>query len=226
MNIKQKKVISIAAIVIFVIFSVGVFWFVGRPMLEFVSEPDKFRLWVNSHGIWGRFAFGGMMALQIVIAIIPGEPLEIGAGYAFGIFEGTLLCMAGALVGSIIVFSFVRYFGVKAVEVFYPKEKIQSLKIMKNKKKLNMLTFFFFLLPGTPKDLMTYVVGLTTMKLSTWILITGIARFPSIITSTIGGDALGMKNYQFAVIVFAITIAVSIIGIVVYQRMNAGSEKI
>lgn len=226
MNIKQKKVISIGAIVIFVIFSVGVFWFVGRPMLEFVSEPDKFRLWVNSHGIWGRFAFGGMMALQIVIAIIPGEPLEIGAGYAFGIFEGTLLCMAGALVGSIIVFSFVRYFGVKAVEVFYPKEKIQSLKIMKNKKKLNMLTFFFFLLPGTPKDLMTYVVGLTTMKLSTWILITGIARFPSIITSTIGGDALGMKNYQFAVIVFAITIAVSIIGIVVYQRMNAGSEKI
>lgn len=66
-------------------------------MLKFVSEPEKFRAWVDGHGIYGRLAFIGMMVLQVFIAIIPGEPLEIGAGYAFGMWEGTLLCMAGAL---------------------------------------------------------------------------------------------------------------------------------
>ena len=217
MTLKRKKIISIACVTIFILMSAAVFWFVGRPMLEFVSQPEKFRAWVNGHGIWGRVAFSAMMAMQIIIAIIPGEPLEIGAGYAFGIFEGTALCLIGVLIGSIVVFYFVRYFGVKAVEVFYPREKIQSLKIMQNQKKLNTLTFILFLIPGTPKDLMTYVIGLTTMRLSTWILITGIARIPSIITSTVGGDALGVQNYQFAILVFAVTIIVSIIGLLVYR---------
>ena len=49
-------------------------------MIRFVSEPEKFRLWVDEHGIWGRLAFIGMVIFQIIVAIIPGEPLEIGAG--------------------------------------------------------------------------------------------------------------------------------------------------
>ena len=60
-------------------------------MIEFVSEPEKFRLWVNSHGFFGKIAFVGMVFFQVVLALIPGEPLEIGAGYAFGAVEGTIL---------------------------------------------------------------------------------------------------------------------------------------
>ena len=80
---------NLIAVIIFVLSSAAIFWFIGRPMLKFVSAPEQFRAWVDGHGIWGRIAFIGMMALQIVVAVIPGEPLEIGAGYAFGIWEGT-----------------------------------------------------------------------------------------------------------------------------------------
>ncbi len=214
---KQKKVITICCIAVFILFSVLICWFIGRPMLKFVSEPEKFRAWVDGHGFYGRLAFVGMMVLQIFIAIIPGEPLEIGAGYAFGMWEGTLLCMLGALIGSALVFLFVRRFGIKAVEVFFSKEKIHSLRFLRNKKKLNLWVFIIFAIPGTPKDLLCYFVGLTEMKFSTWMLITAVARIPSIITSTIGGDALGMKNYLFAIIVFAATMLISGAGILIYH---------
>jgi len=115
MTDKHKKLISAAGIALFLLLSLAIFWFVGKPFLAFVSEPEKFRLWVDGHGIWGRLAFLGMMLLQVFVAIIPGEPLEIGAGYAFGAVEGTMLCILGAGIGSALVFFFVRRFGVKAV---------------------------------------------------------------------------------------------------------------
>ena len=97
MTDRQKKIWGIATVFGLVVFMGLLCWFVGRPMIRFVSEPEKFRLWVDEHGIWGRLAFIGMVIFQIIVAIIPGEPLEIGAGYAFGAVEGTILCLIGAV---------------------------------------------------------------------------------------------------------------------------------
>ena len=68
---KEKKLIGWAAIVIFVVFTAAVCWFVGRPMGKFVSEPEKFRLWVESHGLWSQAAYVGMVFLQVLVAVIP-----------------------------------------------------------------------------------------------------------------------------------------------------------
>ncbi|MDL2327319.1 TVP38/TMEM64 family protein [Ruminococcaceae bacterium OttesenSCG-928-A11] len=217
---KAKKAVGITALAIFIAFSVAAVWFIGRPMLEYVENPQGFRTWVDAHGILGRLAFVGMMALQVVVALIPGEVLEIGAGYAFGFWEGTALCMLGALVGSLIVFLVVRTFGVRLVECFFPIEKIHDLKFLQNTKRLNLLVFIIYFIPGTPKDLLAYVVGLTPMKLSTWMLITATARIPSVITSTMGGDALGSQDYTAAIVVFAITLAISGIGLLVYRYIS------
>lgn len=215
----KKKLFGILAILIFILFCAAVFWFIGRPMLAFVSDSEQFRIWVASHGIWSRVAFVGMMVLQIIVAVIPGEPLEIGAGYAFGAWEGTALCLLGIVIGSAAIFLFVRTFGIKVVEIFFSREQIGSVRFLQNTQKLNLLTFFIFLIPGTPKDLLSYVVGLTKMNFLTWLGISGTARIPSVITSTIGGDALGMQNYQFAAFVFTVTLAISLGGLLLYHRI-------
>lgn len=220
LSTRKKKIFSLVTISFFILFCAAIFWFVGRPMVRFISEPSIFRAWVDSHGFWGRLAFAGMMVVQIVIAIIPGEPLEIAAGYTFGIVEGTLLCLAGSVLGSLIVFLFVRRFGIRAVEVFFPREKLLSLKFIQNSRRLNLLVFILFFIPGTPKDIMTYFVPFTPMKLSTWLLISATARIPSIITSTIGGDALGLQNYLFAIIAFAVTLTLSLGGVLLYRHIS------
>lgn len=217
----HKKKIYLFAIIVALIFIAAVGYLVGKPMIEFVREPERFRAWVDSSGFVSRVIFVGMVVFQLIIALIPGEPLEMGAGYAFGAVEGTILCIIGCVIGSALVFLFVRRFGVKLVEVFFPREKIRSLRFLQDSRRLNLLTFIVFFIPGTPKDLLSYFIGLTDMKLGTWLLITAVARIPSIVTSTVTGDALGLKDYQFALIAFGVTLALSLAGILVYRRLSA-----
>ncbi len=222
---KQKKIIGLTAFLAFLAFCAVVTWFIGRPMINFVSEPEKFRTWVDSHGIFSYIAFLLMVIFQVVIALVPGEPLEIGAGYAFGAIEGTLLCVAGVTVGSVVVFLLVRKFGIRLVEVFFSKEKIRTLKFLNNEKRRNFITFIVFLLPGTPKDLLTYFVGVTDIKMSHFLVLAAVARIPSIVTSTVGGSALGVEKYTLAIIVFSVTLVISGVGLLVYNLIQRHRNK-
>lgn len=225
LSIRQKRICTVAGLFVLLVFTAWIGWFIGRPMVRFVSEPELFRNWVDSHGIWGRIAFVGMVIFQVVFAVIPGEPLEIGAGYAFGAIEGTFLCIVGLTVGGLIVFALVRTLGIRVVEVFFSIEKIRSLKFLQNSRRLNTVTFIVFFLPGTPKDLLSYFVGLTDIKLSVWIFITSVARLPSVVTSTLGGNALGDERYVSAIVVFAATLVVSSIGMFVYKVIARHHDK-
>ena len=217
LTVKQRKIVSIISLIVLLIFFGIIGWFIGRPMLEFVSEPVKFRQWVESHGIISDIAFIGMTVLQVIVALIPGEPLEMGAGYAFGALKGTLLCVIGNIIGGCLIFLFVRTWGIRFVELFYPREKILSLKFLQDKRKLNVLLYVVFLMPGTPKDLLSYFAGLTDISWGSWLFITSIARLPSILTSTLTGGALGEQKYILAIVAFGITAILSGIGLLVYK---------
>lgn len=221
MTEKHKKQAAWCAGLIFLLFTVLVAWRIGVPMVRFVSQPEEFRAWVDAHGLMGKLLFVGMVVLQVVVAVIPGEPLEIGAGYAFGAVEGTLLCLIGIAIGSTLVFLLVRKLGVRLVEVFFPVEKIRSLRFLQDSRRLNRLVFLVFFIPGTPKDLLCYFVGLTGMRLPTWIAISFFARIPSVVTSTLGGDALGTQHYIQALVVFAVAGILSAAGLFVYHRLKA-----
>ena len=220
MTDKHKKILSICSLIFFVVFMVVVFWFAGMPMIRFVEDPNQYRTWIDGKGIWAQLSFIAMVFFQVIIAIIPGEPLEICAGYAFGTLEGTLLCIIGIALGSAAIFLLVRTLGVKLVEVFFSVEKIRSMRFLRDSRKRNALTFTVMLIPGTPKDLISYFAGLTDMKLHEWMAISTIARIPSIVTSTLGGSALAEKNYLFAAIVFAVTATVSVVGILIYNKIS------
>ena len=222
---RQKKWIAGGGLCLFLLLSLLIFWFAGRPLIRFAQEPERFRQWVDQQGLWAHVLFTGMVILQVIVAVIPGEPLEIAAGYAFGAVEGTLLCVLGTFIGGMLVFLLVRRFGLRAVEVFFPEEKLRRLRFLHNERRLARWVFVIFFLPGTPKDVLCYFVGLTPMPLRTWALISAVARLPSIVTSTVGGDALGMGNYTFAVIVFTATLAVSGLGLLFYRAVCAARER-
>ena len=217
---RGQKIAAVVSIAVFFIVLVLLTVFVGGPIIKTLGDPASFRAWIDARGVWGRILFVGIMTLQVIIAFIPAEPLELAAGYAFGAVWGTVLVWLGLVLGTTIVFLFVRKIGVKAVEVFFPREKIDSLKYLKNEKALNAAAFLLFLIPGTPKDLLTYVAGLTKIRLLPWIVLTSIARIPSVLTSTISGNALGLERYGLAIIVFAATALVSGVGIFFYQRAH------
>lgn len=216
---KQKKMLSAAAIILFILLFAALAWFVGRPMIRFARQPEQFRSWVDGHGAWGCAAYAAMVFLQVVVAIIPGEPLEIAGGYAFGAWWGTALCLIGAVLGSAAVFALVRRWGRPLAEVVFPKEKLDKLQFLHSSPKRTALLWLIFTAPGTPKDLLCYFAGLTDMKWCTWLLIATVGRLPSIVTSTVGGGALGDRNYTTAAIAFGVALAAAGVGYLVYRAV-------
>ena len=216
---KQKKMLSAAAIILFILLFAALAWFVGRPMIRFARQPEQFRSWVDGHGAWGCAAYAAMVFLQVVVAIIPGEPLEIAGGYAFGAWWGTALCLIGAVLGSAAVFALVRRWGRPLAEVVFPKEKLDKLQFLHSSPKRTALLWLIFTAPGTPKDLLCYFAGLTDMKWRTWLLIATVGRLPSIVTSTVGGGALGDRNYTTAAIAFGVALAAAGVGYLVYRAV-------
>lgn len=223
---KQQKTIGITAISIAVVLLAVIVIFVGIPLVKFLKEPERFRSWVDERGFWGKVAFIGMVVMKVVVAVIPGEPFELAAGYAFGVWEGLLLCMIGITIGSMIVFSLVKKFGVSIIRVFFSQERIDGMKLLHTSKKGNIILSIVYIVPGTPKDFLNYCAGLTTIKLPTWLFVCSIGRIPSIITSTISGDAFVQKRYFFGILIYVVTFLVGLIGVLVYNNVTKASEKI
>lgn len=222
---KKKKWIS-AIIAVTALLVMGVLcWLIGKPMVQLASQPEEFRLWVDRSGVWGRFAFIGMVIFQVFAAVIPGEVFEIAGGYAFGAVEGTLLCVLATGLGSVLVFCLVRRFGMRLVELFFSREKLQSLRFLHSFPKRDALLFFIYAMPGTPKDMIGYFAGLTDISFQRWLFIAFVGRFPSVVTSTIGGNALGLQNYSMAIVVFLVTMAVSGLGVLLYKGITALQAK-
>lgn len=201
---------------VFLILTVLGIWF----MREYLQDPALVREKIGEHYLLGAVAMVLISAVQVIVALIPGEFVEIASGYVFGSWIGSLLCLAGIVLGSCTTILLVRRFGSRFVYAFYPKEKIDALPIINDPPKRNLLTFLLFVIPGTPKDLFTYAIGLTDMSIPLYIALTTAARFPSVILSTLSGDAVGTKDYRMAVIFVVVTAIVSGVGVLVYKLFS------
>lgn len=215
--IRRRRIFAAVSLCVVLALAAAATVLVARWLSSFSQED--FRDYIQSFGIWGWLVFLGLQVLQVFVALIPGELLESGAGFAFGPLAGTVICYIGIAIGSVIIFALTRLFGVRLVEIFISREKINELRFINTERKRNGLIFLLFLIPGTPKDLITYFVGLTDIKLSAFLIISLIARLPSVLSSTFGGHLLGEGEYWGAILLYGITGTISIIGILIYNSI-------
>lgn len=218
---RTKKIIGITllALAMTALFLVG--WFVGRPLVrQFRESPETFRDYVSAHGFAGKLLMIGIVMLQVVVALIPGEPFELGAGFVFGWLEGAILCLIGTAAASALIYAAVRKWGVQLVELFFPREKIDHFLSLLSRKKKEILLFLLFLIPGTPKDLLVYLAGLTDIPLLRFLWITSLARIPSVVSSTITGSLMEQKNTVAAVITYGVTLLITLLCVLWYRRMS------
>ena len=213
-------VLSVISVITCVLTVVGVLFL----KLKF-QDTNILRDLVEEHPILGGALMVLISALQVVIALIPGEIVELAAGYVFGAWMGALLCLGGIVLGSVCSILLARRLGRRLVESLYPKEKLDALPILHDPKKRNPLVAILFLIPGTPKDLLTYVIGLTEMSIPLYILLTTACRFPSVLISTMSGDALGDDRLLKAVYLLIATGVVSIIGYGIYGWITKRHKK-
>ena len=227
-QIKAIKII-IAIVGIAAVLTVAIY-----ALFKNIFSPDgngeAFRELVKAHPVLGALILTLACVVQVLVAFIPGELLEQTAGYLFGPWYGALICLVGNMLGSVLVLLIVHKFGKKLVYMLVSKEKIDEIGFLKDTKRRNFLTFLLFLIPGTPKDLLTYAIGVTDMTIPTYILLTSFARIPSIVMSTVSGDWIADFFAGKEVIVKLVTwnaaaIVICIAGYIIYRVITKKKEK-
>ncbi len=209
--------VSLAAILISFL---AVYFTFGKQLTAFVSDTQSFNAWLSQYKGLSAVIFVLIRAFQTVIKIIPAEPLEIASGYAFGTWGGLLYCSIGTFLGSLVIVLLSKTFGSAFINAFVNEEQFKKLKVLSNTKNQNLFLWLFYLIPGTPKDIFTYIVSATDINLVRFFAITTVARIPSIITSTICGNELSNNNTKTAIIVFVLTAVVSGVCGIVYKKHN------
>ena len=229
-HLALKRTVGIILVTVFFGLMILLAVFVGKPLVEsiFSGEGDAastFQKIVDSNPVSGRLIYVGIQILQVFIAFIPGEVVEVAGGLAFGAIEGMLLSLIGVAIGSSVIFMLTKTLGMRFVELFVERERINEMKFIRDGRNLEWLVFYVFFIPGTPKDLLTYVVGLTRMKLVPFLIISLVARVPSVLSSTWGGDAIMSGEYTKAIIIFGVALGCSLIGLLMYNILKKHNKK-
>ncbi len=200
------------------------------PVFKNLATPEgqaEFKNKIDSLGFLGILALFGLQLAQIFLVVIPGEPIEILAGACYGGFGGFLFIIISVAITSTMIFFLVRKLGKNFVYNFYKKEKIEKLEnntILENTQNIELIMLILFLIPGTPKDLLVYIAGLLPINATRFIIISTLARIPSILSSTLVGAHLLAGNWGISILIYIITFV--FIGIIILVANKIDKNKI
>ena len=148
----------------------------------------------------------GLQIIQVVICVLPGQPLQIATGYMFGVVSGFLLSVTGAVIGTVISFFLAKLLGSEAVHLFFDEKTVTDRRRRLNSGKGLLLAFLIYLIPGFPKDLLSYVAGISEVRFRPFLLASTAGRSPAMLGSILIGHFLGKQNYT-AIIILTIAVA-------------------
>lgn len=221
---KAKIIKLIALILVIAILTIATIYMI--PIMKEIKTPEgqaQFKEKITNSGITGVLILFGLELAQVVLAILPGEPIEILAGICFGPIWGTIFLMVSVFIVTCLIYFLVKKFGRDFIYEFFPKEKVDKLensKLLRDEKKIELVMIILFLIPGTPKDLLVYIGALLPMKSSRFIAISTLLRFPSIISSTILGDNILAGKWKVGVLAYAITFLITFIVIFIVNKID------
>lgn len=171
------------------------------------AARDEYILWVQSKGLWGVLVFLGLEVFQIVVAVVPGEPIQLMAGALFGPFGGLLICLAGILLGSMLIYGLVKMLGAKTISA----DTLHKYRFLQDEKKARSALYLLFFLPGVPKDMLTYAGPFLPISMGEFLFVCTLARIPFLLTSTVAGASLAEGNLWLPILLVAVTGAIGLV---------------
>lgn len=190
-------------------------------LLAWLADARAVRAFVSDHAFVSRLAMLGINIVQVLLAFLPGEPVELASGYAFGFWEGTALCLVASGLATSMIYWATRRWGWKLVGLFFDRSLFDRFSWLKSAKRLELIMFIVFLIPGTPKDFLTYFAGLTNIRFLPVVLIATFGRIPSIVTSTIAASAVGSGNWPLVACTLVASAFLLAVGGLMYRRLRS-----
>lgn len=197
------------------------------PRLSLLFEPGGVNLLIESikeAGVKGGVILLLLQFLQIVVAFIPGEVVQVAAGMIYGPWIGALIILVGCIISSAFIFVLVHNLGAPFVQDMVSDKHLTQFRHFEQSGGLDVIVFILFLVPGMPKDVFTYIVPLTDMRLRNFLILSNVARIPGIVLSTYAASGLVSGEMVQSIIIFGITAVIAVIAIACHRPIMAALQ--
>jgi uncharacterized membrane protein YdjX (TVP38/TMEM64 family) len=178
-------------------------------LFRFFEDRHRILLFIKSYHPYDELAFITLQIIQVVAAPIPGELTGIIGGYLYGPFWGTVYSTIGLTLGSWIAFLLARFFGEPLLENIVKKEVFEKFDHFMEHKGL-LVSFLLFLIPGFPKDYLCYIMGVSLIPTSTFLMVSTAGRLFGTIMLSVTGAFASNGQYLPLTFILALGIAISI----------------
>jgi uncharacterized membrane protein YdjX (TVP38/TMEM64 family) len=148
-----------------------------RNLVELFADRKQLRALVLSYGDLAPLVFIALQVTQVVISFIPGEATGFLGGFIFGVLQGFIYSSVGLTLGSLIAFGLSRWLGMRFVQRIVRPELYRKFAFLQDPRGL-FVVFVFFLIPGFPKDTLSYILGVTPIPLWAFLVTMTLGRMP------------------------------------------------
>src|SRR3989442_6339360 len=190
-------------------------WLVAAdaPIVRFVVrlyQDKKFlKETVRSWGLMAPLVFIAIQAIQVIISPIPGEITGPVGGALFGTWLGLIYSTIGLTIGTLFCFWVGRKWGEPLVRPVLTEHHWNRLNFILEAEGA-ILCFILYLIPGFPKDIISYLFGISPMPFWLFAIVSTLARIPGTWISSYFGANVGDQQYIYAIAFFALICAFSL----------------
>ena len=226
---KKKLVISIIKVIVLATIVIGIpiyiFIFYG-DWLKSIESIDDVVQFLRNYESESMLVYIGLQILQIVISFIPGQAFQMAAGYLYGFWIALGLAMAGAIIGTAITFFLAKILGRDFLHILFGEEKMKYYIEKLNSKKAYTIVFLIYLIPGIPKDMVSYAAGVSEIHFKPFVILSAVGRLPGMIGCLLMGKMLESKNYTGFIIIAVIAIIAFVLCIIFKKKLQSIIDKV
>ena len=198
-----------------------------RNLVGLFADRKQLRALVLSYGDLAPVVFIGLQISQVVISFIPGEATGFLGGFFFGVLQGFVYSCIGLSLGSLIAFGLSRWLGMRFVRRIVRPELYQKFAFLQEPRGI-IVVFVFFLIPGFPKDTLSYILGVTPIPVWAFFVTMTIGRMPGTWLLSLQGAKFQAGESYSLVLLVAIGVFLVLMGyfyrdrIMVFVRRHWG----
>ena len=180
-----------------------------RYLLRLYQDKHFLKVTVKSWGWMGPFVFVLIQALQVIISPIPGEATGLAGGFLFGGGLGFLYSTVGLTAGTLACFGIGRWLGAAFVQRFVADHHLEKMGFIVEAEGA-IVCFILYLIPGFPKDIISYLFGVSPMPFWAFAVVSTLGRAPGTWILSAQGAQVGAGRVWELALLMAILAAVVI----------------
>lgn len=176
------------------------------PFSQIGTSSAELRRWIEQVGPLAPFLFFLLNVIQIVVAPIPGYPVQVLGGLLFGLIPGSVYTVGGMVAGGTLAAWLGRRLGRPWLERQIGQETLEHWAEVAH---INSFWVWWAILLVPVGDVPYFLAGLSKIRLSIFALAILTSRGPfTVLIVWMGDSAVGLPLTSIALVMAGIVLAV------------------